>query len=135
MRIDWGQQFTNPIHHDLFKRGGWVYTIESTTETIDGIDYVIDGVYVFDASGAEVDTVRDFYLLLSESRNARRLGLHTGGRGPRQTNAIFVDEAGDLWLSFRHLQVFAEIRGGPGTPEFGELLWTAVGDPISPIVE
>jgi hypothetical protein len=48
-------------------------------------------------------------------------------------NSVFVDADGDVLLSLKHLAALAKFRGGPGTPGFGTLLWTAVGEPGSVI--
>lgn len=137
MRSVRGADFAHPVHHALFARDGYVYAIQSTTEQIDGADYVVDGVYVIDGSGAVVDSA-SLSGLYPPSSELYMLSGYWANEFPgavdfSHTNSVHVDEAGDLWLSFRHLHAFAKLRGGPGEPGFGELLWTVVGDATSPI--
>lgn len=137
MRLDRGHEFTDYVHHDLFRRDGYTYALRAARSTVDDVDYVMDGIYVFDDAGVLVGEVRTEELF-APSPEAWMLdgywgGLFAGAFDYTHANSIWADEAGDLYVSFRHLHAVAKIGGGPGTPGFGELQWLAVGDDRSPV--
>lgn len=133
-----------PLHHDLAQAGD--DTLALFMETItgpDGLDYMIDGVAVFDADGALVETWHladhiDPAQLVAGGGPPEGMGGPGGPDGPNEVdwshaNGITVTEDGDWIVSFRWLSAIYRIDGHRGSPTFGEVEWTAVGDPASPI--
>jgi hypothetical protein len=132
-----GSDFDDLVHHDLFEKDGIVYAIHSHTATKLGAETIIDGIYAFDAYGQVIDdfTNEDLYPYAS---SPWMIGGYWAGAFPgaidfSHTNSVWVDDAGDLLVSFRHLHAFAKFQGGPGTDGYGTLLWTAVGSDQSVI--
>jgi hypothetical protein len=137
MRADRGVQFEHYLHHELFKRDGHVYVLRSTTEVVDDVEIVADGVYVFDSSGNVVDelSVAGLWPIVVQPLmlGGYWSGLFLEAVDFSHVNSVWVEESGDIWLSFRHLHAFGKFRGGPGSTGFGELLWMVVGQEDSPI--
>jgi hypothetical protein len=137
MRADRGVQFEHHLHHEIFKRNGYVYALKSTTEVVDGVEIVADGVYVFDSNGDVADelSVAGLWPIVVQPLmlGGYWSGLFMEAVDFSHVNSVWVEEGGDIWLSFRHLHAFGKFRGGPGNPDFGELLWMAVGQDDSPI--
>jgi hypothetical protein len=130
--------FPDYVHHDLFRKDGYTYDLRAREAVVGADPVVIDGVYVFDAAGALVDEL-DLeglfpYLFQGFMYEGYWSLNYPGAVDFSHANSVFVDAAGDLLVSFRHLHAFAKFAGGPGTPAFGTLLWTAVGDPSSAVL-
>lgn len=127
--------FADAAHHELFKKNDQYYIIGAHTEDQDGTEVIVDTITVLDAAGAAIDSFSTADLYPYDS-SPWMIGGYWGSTFPgaldfTHTNSVFVDDAGDVWLSFRHLHAFAKFAGGPGTPEFGALQWTAVGSDLS----
>jgi hypothetical protein len=137
VRADRGVQFEHHIHHEIFKRNGYIYALKSTTELVDDVEIVADGLYVFDKTGNVVDemSVAGLWPIVVQPLmlGGYWSGLFIGAVDFSHVNSVWVEEGGDIWLSFRHLHAFGKFRGGPGGEGFGELVWMAVGQEDSPI--
>ena len=101
-------------HHDAFRRDGLTYVLFQ--EIVDG--YRMDGVLVYDGP---TDVAR------------WRLSEWITPRGPLQAvedyshaNSVWVDAAGAIYVSFRHLSAVVKVAplGAAREP-----LWSLVGDP------
>ena len=113
------------IHHDVFRRQGHTYTLFQETLNLGGDTTYLDGFYVHDAQGDLVTTWR----LIDHFTPPIPPEGHGGVVDYSHANAIFVQEDGDVLLSFRHLSTVIEVRGDPFAPDFGEILWVLSGDP------
>lgn len=138
MRSRRGEDFDGYLHHDVFKRNGYIYALSAYAEDIDDLTLVVDGVYVFDQAGTVVDEI-SLAGLWPVVVQPLMVGGYWGSLFAdavdfTHVNSVYVEPGGDVWLSFRHLHAFAMFRGGPGQPGFGELLWSAVGNQDSAIL-
>ena len=112
-------------HHDVFRRDGLTFVL--VQELAEGV--LLDAVEVFDASGAEValwrladhlDPLPDLHGALDDDYS--------------HANSIWVDDAGDWYLSARHLSAVFKIAG-LDAPDAGAIRWILVGDPEEVRVE
>lgn len=112
--------FEHPLHHDVFRRGGLTYALHEEPFEWEGTSYVFDGFYVFDASGALVEDWRLAEHFQPPVPNAMAVDY-------THANSIFVDDAGDVYLSMRNVSALAKIAG-PNRTNPGEILWRVSGD-------
>ncbi|HHO49998.1 MAG TPA: hypothetical protein ENK18_03795 [Deltaproteobacteria bacterium] len=107
------------FHHDVFKRGDVYYLMyQDVHEVDDQVRGVLDVVVLLDGTGAEI--VRWFpedHLPIPDDWSGDWL----------HTNTIYVDEAGDIYLSWRHQDAVSKIVGDPGRPDFGTPIWILQG--------
>ncbi len=111
--------FFGPPHHDVFRRDGRTYVlVQDFTEGV-----FLDAVQVFGADGAEVGLWRlaDHIDPLPDAR-----GYEKGDYS--HANSIWVDDAGDWYLSSRHLSAVFKIAG-LDAPDAGTIRWVLAGDP------
>ncbi len=110
------------VHHDVFRRDGRTYVLYQEAVTHAGANYLLDGFYVYDG-GLRVADWRLFDVYQPDSEPPGPFPIdHSHG------NAIWVDEVGDVLLSFRHLSTVAKVDG-LDRPTFGELQWRLAGSP------
>ena len=114
------EDYDDYIHHDLFKRNGHIYVI--TQESISMDPYTggltLDGFVVFDPEGKEVARWSAFgYLDIP----------YTAVGDWMHTNTIWVDEAGDVFLSSWSQDSILKIAGDWTDPAFGRLRWAFAG--------
>jgi hypothetical protein len=103
------------IHHDLFRRDDLIYVLDK--ETVGGL--TLDDVVIFDTTGVET----------ARWKSEDHLSIPVGATGDLlHTNSIFVDEAGDMYLSMMHQNSIAKIEGDLASPDFGTPLWILPGD-------
>jgi len=120
-----GVDFEHNLHHDVYKKDGLLYALAH--ETIDlgaGRRVLLDGFYVFGASGVVAEWWLADHWLPSPS-----IVPQTNGQGYDLThgNSIWVDDDGDVYLSFRHIHSLVKVGGlGAG---FGAVEWVAAGGP------
>jgi hypothetical protein len=114
LRLRRNADYDEYFHHDLFKRGGYVYAIFQ-----DGGQPTLDGISIFDAAtGAEV----------AQWRARDSLDIPDGAAGDwMHTNTVWVDEVGDMYLSSWAQDTVLKIAGDWTEPDFGELLWAMAG--------
>ena len=133
-----GRDFEHSVHHDLVRRDGVLYALYAEVVASGEYDYMVDGVYAWDADGVLIDEASLAGAWpYAEAPWMVDEGYWTG-RFPNvvdftHANSLFVDAGGDLVLSLRHLHAVVGLAGGPGTPGFGDVQWTLVGDPTSPL--
>lgn len=106
------------FHHDIFKRDG-VYYVFYQEEYGSGFNPdILDVVVLFDGTGAE----------LARWQPLDHLALPGDWGGDfLHTNTIFVDEAGDILLSWLSQDTVAKIEGDWTTADFGTPLWMLEG--------
>ncbi len=116
--INVGGTFGN-FHHDLMKRNGAFYTLYQ--EIYGGGGFfadVLDVVVIFDETGAE----------LARWYPDQHLTLPVGWSGDfLHTNTVYVDDAGDFYLSFLTQDTIAKIEGDWTSPDFGTPHWILEG--------
>ncbi|HHO49339.1 MAG TPA: hypothetical protein ENK18_00330 [Deltaproteobacteria bacterium] len=127
-----GDGFSERIHHDALRRDKLTYVLFQEPPDDDG--FLMDGFYVFDEDGSPIAQWR-----LSEHHvpvPTPQVPAPLLGAGDlidySHANAIWVDDAGDILISFRHLSAVVKVAG-LGRVDFGALQWTLVGDPLSPM--
>jgi len=128
-----GEHFEHRVHHDAFVYEGLIYVLFAAAYPAGGQEVVLDGLYVFDESGAQVGQWE-----LADHLDITPADLV--GLPPRQfwaeefpgavdyshANSVFVDESG-IYVSTRWLSTVWKL-GSFGTPEFGEVQWRLVGE-------
>ena len=124
MQVEEGSFYGKP-HHDVFRRDGRTYVL--VQESVDGV--LLDAVQVFDASGAPEAVWRlADHLDPAVDRHGYLINDYS------HANSIWVDEAGDWYLSSRHLSAVFKVAGLEA-PDAGEVRWVLVGDPEETRVE
>ena len=113
------------LHHDLFRKGGLNYALFSAVESANGHQYLMDGFHIFDDSGAVLET----WKLIDHFTPPDDPLVPEGIIDYSHANAIFVQDDGDILLSFRHLSSVVKINGDLADPDFGEIRWQLTGDP------
>jgi Arylsulfotransferase (ASST) len=104
------------FHHDITKRNGIYYVIYQ--EDFPGFD-VLDGLVLFDASGTE----------LTRWHAEDHLDLPSGWSGDfLHTNSVYVDAAGDIYLSWLGQAMIAKLDGDLASPTFGDPIWQLDGE-------
>jgi hypothetical protein len=103
------------FHHDVMKRNETYYAIYQ--EDFGGND-VLDALVLFDGAGTEL---RRWHAMdhLDIPPNWSGDLLHT--------NAIYVDEAGDIYLSMLGQDMVAKLDGDLASPTFGDPVWLLDG--------
>ncbi len=123
LHLERGTDFAERIHHDVFRRDGLTYGLFQEAVQSGPGDYLMDGFYVFDAAGA---IVGEWHLI---DHHVPVIGTQIPlGIDYSHANSIWVDEAGDVLVSFRHLSAFAKIAGLQAA-DSGAIRWTVSGDP------
>lgn len=113
-------------HHDTTVRNGYTYVLFNETRlNASDASYLIDGVQIFDATGAQV----------AVWSLADHLDLPAGpSTDPApidwsHANSIWVSETGEIAvISLRHLSTVLAFRADPKDPDFGQIAWSLVGD-------
>jgi hypothetical protein len=112
-RMDRGIDYHELLHHDLFKWNGWYYLLYQEP----GIP-VLDGFVVVDGAGVE----------LARWRAADHLAIPLDAVGDwLHTNTLWVDGAGDVYLSAHAQNTILKVNGDVASADFGELLWSFEG--------
>jgi len=113
-----GGPFGN-FHHDIMKRNG-VYYIIYREEFSGGFNAdVLDNLVLFDATGTELARWRAF----------DQLPMPSGWGGDfLHTNTVFVDDAGDIYLSWLSLNTVVKLDGDWTSASFGTPQWYLLGN-------
>jgi len=103
------------LHHDVFARNGLYYVMFRVSyEPGD----VLDAVAILDAQST----------LLNTWYPSEHLPLPDAWSGDwLHTNTIWVDDAGDLLLSWTAQDTIGKVKGDPSADDFGTLEWTLAG--------
>ncbi|MEQ1567076.1 MAG: aryl-sulfate sulfotransferase [Myxococcota bacterium] len=124
-----GTQFPGYSHHDVFRRDGLTYALFEEVVHLDWGQYKLDGFFVFDAAGEVVGEwhLADWFLPPDDGTDD--LG---NVEDYSHANAIWVDAAGRVTVSFRHLSAYVVVDGDPDSPRFGAVV-DSVGSTNSPV--
>lgn len=116
-----GVDYTDELHHDLFKRDGLIYAIRAlgSGPPGPGEEPPLDGFYVFDAATGERVAEWDAPSFLEIPAGATGDWMHT--------NTIWVDAAGDIYLSSFGQNSVIKLVGDWTRPDFGTQLWALAG--------
>ncbi len=111
-----------PVHHDVFRRDGRTYVLFKQPWTTDDGVWILDGFLVFE--GEE----RLFEWSLSDHRTPSFGEMSDWSHA----NAIWVDEARQVYVSLRHLSAILKVDGEPTSPTAGAVAWqlSAPGSPL-----
>jgi hypothetical protein len=121
--------FEHPLHHDVSRdEAGNTYALFAHAIEHEGVEYVLDGLYVVDRAGS---TVAEWFLadhlpdgtLFPDDR-----GQYWQGRFPdavdfSHANSVEVSPDEGLVLSFRWLHGVLKLTGDPTSGDFGALEW------------
>jgi hypothetical protein len=108
----------NLLHHDLFRHDGLTYVLFKDHQTFDGVDFLLDGMYVLDGEGKIVAEWR-----LTDSGFVPPTRDEDSAIDYSHANAIWVGDDGQALVSFRHLSAVLQIEADPASPEFGAVRW------------
>lgn len=108
------------FHHDIMKRNGVYYAFYQESYGGGGFNEdILDTVVIFDGTGAE----------LARWYPIDHIELPVDWNGDfLHTNTIFVDEAGDIHLSWLSQATILKIVGDWNAPDFGTPVWLIDGD-------
>lgn len=126
LTLERGVDFPYGLHHDVFRKDGLTWALRKDPVTWEGQDYILDGLYVFDASGA----LRADWRLVDHFQPTSPPGAF--GADYSHANSVWVGDAGDVYVSFRHLSAIARIDGDLASPTFGAITWRLAGNPADP---
>ncbi len=118
MRLQRGVDFTGDLHHDAARWGEFTYLLHETHGP--GLD--VDGVHVFDGSGALVGTFH-----LDDHYDTSVGGGFFGDWA--HSNGVNVTAGGEVVMSLLNFDTVLGIDGDPASPTFLDLTWSAVGGP------
>ena len=131
-----GTDYTLPTHHSVHRSPGRRYVLNADTHLLPDGNYLLDGVYVFDADWSPLGewSLRE---ALTPSGGGPA-GGYWGAEFPgaidySHTNSIHVDENLDWILSMRGLNTVIKVRGDLGAPDFGALIWSLSSSALSPL--
>lgn len=134
-----GGTLERPLHHDVFRRGGYTYALNAHAETYgaDPAAYVTDGIYVLDAAGELVATWDLDGFVTPSGDNPLAAGYWNrpfpDAIDWSHANGLYVEEGTlDLYVSFYMLDTVLKMVGDPLSPRFGEVEWVLPGSPVSP---
>lgn len=109
-------QFLNEAHHDIFRRDDQIYLLDRNTD-LAGL--TLDDVVIFDTTGVEI----------GRWHSGDHLTIPVGATGDYlHTNSVYVDEAGDIYISMLEQASLAKIVGDLASPDFGTPIWILPGD-------
>lgn len=124
--------FDHLVHHDLLGRDGWIWTVYAELYPSGGVDYVMDGIYALDETGA---VVNDWSLAelhpnpIGGAAGGYWEPLFPGAIDWSHANGVFVDDAHDMYVSFFNHNAVLKLRGDPLDARFGELVWALSSPP------
>ncbi|HHO49708.1 MAG TPA: hypothetical protein ENK18_02280 [Deltaproteobacteria bacterium] len=131
-----GIDFDRYIHHDVLRHGDRIYVPRVQQISDQDEAFLIDGIYVFDDSGALVGELSTQGLWPLPQNPWALEGywamLFPGAYDVTHANSLSIDARGDLVVSFRHLHALVGFQADPDAPGFGAQRWALVGDPQSP---
>jgi hypothetical protein len=111
--------FFGNFHHDIMKRNGVYYVFYQETYSGGFDPDILDTVILFDGTGTEI----------ARWDPIDHLALPPDWGGDfMHTNTIFVDETGDILLSWFSQGTIAKIEGDWTSPEFGTPRWILRGN-------
>jgi hypothetical protein len=124
------------LHHDVFRREGRTWALSARVETIDGQDWIVDGVAGFDADGTQwLDwSLGD----LATPSGSGGIGLvywaddYPNALDWAHTNGLWVAEDGDFVISLHSFSTVLRIEGDPADPAFGAPVWSLDGSGRGP---
>jgi hypothetical protein len=140
LRLDRPGELPRPVHHDVTKLGDRIVTLDARATPAVGpqgpVDVVWDGFSIFE--GATL--VADWHAqgALDPAQGNPCCGDYWAADFPgafdfAHSNAVAVDDEGNVYLSYRYIDTIQKVVGDPDRADFGTVLWTLVGDPTSPI--
>jgi hypothetical protein len=101
-------------HHDIDRRGDTFYAMRQESEA----GLTLDVVVLLDIYGNEI----------ASWDSGEHLDIPPGASGDfLHTNTIWVDDSGDIWLSFLSQASVTKIAGDPLAPDFGTPQWIMAG--------
>ena len=121
-----------PLHHDIFRADGLTYALNADVHSYPAGDFVLDGFYVYDATGQRVEEW-DLADHLSEDPQVDEgpslfWAFEFGGAEDyAHTNGIFAADDGTILLSLRHYDAVWAV-GGVYSGHFGETDWVLGGE-------
>ncbi|NQZ98953.1 MAG: aryl-sulfate sulfotransferase [Myxococcales bacterium] len=128
-----GVDFTNTVHHDVFRRGNHLFALSSVDVLFsDGTEQQYDGVMGFDDSGwvAEWDSSGlydpyDSTAAIDPSTDCYSL------KDCRHTNALWVGRDDSWTMSQRTPGRVIQVDGDPSSATFKEVLWELDGQGVN----
>jgi hypothetical protein len=137
LQVDRTAGHGRPFHHDLVRHGELTYVLDAREVEEGGRRVVYDGFTVYDAGGTEV-AAWSAQGHLQPSQGSPCCGDYWGSDFPgavdfAHSNSLTVSQGGDVLLTYRYIDAVQAVRGDPLHPSFGELLYTLVGRPDSPV--
>ncbi len=126
------------FHHDAARRAGLTFALDAREAPYGELGPVVwDGFTVFDADGVELASWDTRGWLRPEDGNPC-CGDYWWSDFPgafdfAHANAIAVDDDLNVYVSYRYIDTLHKVVGDPLAPDFGQVEWTLVGDPDSPV--
>ena len=131
-----GVHFDDDVHHAVTRHEGITYALFAEVVDDGEFEYLVDGVYAFDGEQLLARaSLADAWPLVGQpwTLSGYWASHYPGAFDFTHANGIAVRSSGELVVSLRHLHAVVGLRGNPGTPGFGTLAWSVVGNPASSI--
>jgi len=116
LRLELGTDYPNATHHDVYRKDGRTYVLYQTNQQ----GMLLDGFYVFEGN------TRLGSWFLADHHTPQPQGGPFGA-DYSHANSIWVDDAGDIYVSFRHLSGVVKVKG-IDDPGFGDVVWRLAGE-------
>ncbi len=122
--------FPTPLHHDVFRRGDRIYTLQVDVWTeSNGLDYAEDIVLGLDLAGEEVWRWEEHDHLDATLASLDGVDFWNdefpGAYDPWHTNSVFPTDDGDFLVSIKHESTILRVSGNDGAIE-----WVLAGDGV-----
>ena len=127
LRLERQVDFRPHVHHDAFRKDGLTYVLFNEFVDSGGIDWILDGFLVFDGPTRVAEWHMADWITVPTSLTQSDFGTDYS-----HANGIWVDDAGQVLMTFRHLSAVLAVQGTPGAPDFGQIDWV-LSAPASPI--
>ncbi len=123
LRLERGTDFAQHVHHDVFRKNGLTYVLFNEQVNLPAGVFTLDGFHVFDGQ----NHLGEWHLADHFQPSTAPVGWP--GQDYSHANSLWVDDYGEMLISFRHMSAFAAVVADPYDPAFGEITWRAAGIP------
>ena len=121
LRLARGVDFAEHAHHDVWRKDGLTYVLFNEQVNHNNYNYTLDGFYVFDQN----TQLGEWHLI--DHFQPANAPIGWPGQDYSHSNAVWVDDQGDLLLSMRHLSAFVSVNADPYDPYFGTINYRVAG--------
>lgn len=115
------------LHHDVLRHDEHLYVLYKREIMLESQVFLLDGFLVLEDDGT---IVADWFL--GDHHTPTAPPLPADSIDYSHANSLFIDDDGDVVISFRHLSSVVEVAG-PSQPDFGVVRWVWAGRDDAPL--